>query len=212
MDAAGASGLRERPPTLFPRLGALCRPRSSCQPPAARAEPAHLLSSGWLLASGVFFLLFARPESSTSAWMACASPLRRASSSGRGRATATLISLKKSSLWTISSPDRRPSRPRGEGAAPSAGAGPAPCSEVSPDAFGQGDQTRCLSAWLFLKLGQASPQAWAHPPRPSVRASQSLECLSLYTLHGTSCWEKRTPSARFQKCPLAGRPREKHRA
>ena len=60
------------------------------------------------------FLLFARPKSSTSPWTAWASPLQRASSSGRGRATATLISLKKFSLWTTSRLDSCPSRPRGE--------------------------------------------------------------------------------------------------
>lgn len=78
----------------------------------------HCCPPRWLLPSGTFFPLFARPKSSTSPWMACASPLQRATSSGRGRATATLTLPRKSSLWTTYRCDCRPSRPRGERAAP----------------------------------------------------------------------------------------------
>lgn len=58
--------------------------------------------------------LCSRPKSPTSPWTACASPLQRAFSSGRGPATATLILLKKSSLWTTFRLGSCPSRPRGE--------------------------------------------------------------------------------------------------
>lgn len=64
--------------------------------------------------SGTCLLLFARPESSTSPWTACASPPQRAFSSGRGQATATLILHKRSSLWTTCKHGSCPSRPPGE--------------------------------------------------------------------------------------------------
>lgn len=88
------------------------RPRPASGPaPLAHATRLHASGS---LSSDAFLLLFARPKSSTSPWTACVSPLQRASSSGRGRATATLISLKKFSLWTTSSLASCPSRPGGE--------------------------------------------------------------------------------------------------
>lgn len=99
-----AWGLHEDSPSRSARAGI-----STC-----RHTPLTCALAG-LLSSGVFLLLFARPKSSTSPWTACVSRLQRASSSGRGRATATLISLKKFSLWTTSRLASYPSQPGGEG-------------------------------------------------------------------------------------------------
>lgn len=115
----GGFGLGERPAQAVSQAGgsmkALCR-KTSCQ----QHQPCQhiLLSSTLASPSGMFFLLFARLKSSMSPWMACVSPLQRATSSGRGRATATLTLLRKSSLWTTYRLDCCPSQPRGESAAP----------------------------------------------------------------------------------------------
>ena len=117
----------------------------SCMPAASstRRVGKHWRPPRWPLSSGVCFLLCARPKSSTSPWTAWASPLQRAFSSGRGLATATLILLKKSSLWTTYKLDSCPSRPRGEGVAPCTslpvrGVGPVPGLKCPPKAFSDG--------------------------------------------------------------------------
>lgn len=101
----------------FLRLGALRSLHLSHVPAASSTSriSTHGCPPRWLLSSGMLFLLFARPKSSMSPWTACASPLQRAFSSGRGRATATLILLKKSSLWTIYRLHCCPSQCTGEG-------------------------------------------------------------------------------------------------
>lgn len=111
VDLASGPGRREKPGRVISQARGL---RAGLR--HARQLPARTLAG--LPSSGVFLLLFARPKSCTSPWTACVSPLQRASSSGRGRATATLIMLKKFSLWTTSRLASCPSRPGGEGEQP----------------------------------------------------------------------------------------------
>ena len=103
-------------PRAVPGLGAPCGLPITLGHPRQPRRPTPLARMlAGCLSSSVFLLLFARPKSSTSPWMACVSPLQRASLSGRGRATATLISLETFSLWTTCMFASCPRRSGGEG-------------------------------------------------------------------------------------------------